>query len=383
MKETSERHTSSFPLVLAILVNAVAPACSSGDALTEGVAGTHSLTGIHLTATEDTGDTFAKTETAESAPSLTSTTSTTNITGTTSAQGEVSGSEESTVDSGMSPGETAAETSEGGGPVNFDMGSRPDAPEESVGCTKIDILFVIDDSGSMAKQQAKLLNSFSGFIEAIQTVFADHSYHVGVVTSDEYGFNAEGCRSLGDLVSQTGWGDCTPFAEGHRFATEQDDLTAKFPCMANVGTDGSPIEQPVTGLIAALDPAKALPGGCNEGFLRADAVLVVVVITDDPPHLPDFDDAHPEMDTSGWHAAVLAAKNNDPEAIVVIGFVPWNNRGDYNCAFGFPSPNLIEFVQSFGDQGVLASICENDYAPTFAASVATIVTTCELFPTPG
>jgi hypothetical protein len=274
-----------------------------------------------------------------------------------------------------------------GAPPLFDLGIIPDSPKLDMGCRKVDFLFIVDNSGSMSAQQAQLLASFPGFITAMQDALAGvvDSYHVGVLTSDNYSGNAPGCTTIGDLVTQTsGWGAagqvCTPFAEGGRFATEQDDLEEKFPCMAQVGTDGSPIEQPVTALIASFDPSKTGPGDCNEGFLRDDAILVVVIVTDDPPYDFDMDDAHPLTDTSMWYDDVISAKNGDPEALVVIGFIPWMN---INCVFGGESPNLIAFVDSFGKQGVKASICEPDFGPIFASTIETIVTTCENFDPPG
>lgn len=274
-----------------------------------------------------------------------------------------------------------------GNPITFDLGIIPDAPMVDMGCRKVDFLFIVDNSGSMSAQQAQLLASFPGFINAMQAALDDvvDSYHVGVLTSDNYSGNAPGCTSIGDLVTQTsGFGSsnqvCTPFAEGNRFATEQDDLEEAFPCMAQVGTSGSPIEQPVTALIASFDPSKTGPGDCNDGFLRDDAILVVVIVTDDPPYDFDMDDAHPATDTTQWYDDVIAAKNDDPEALVVIGFIPWM---DLNCVFGGESPNLIGFIDSFGEQGVKASICEPDFGPIFAATIETIVTTCENFDPPG
>jgi len=290
-------------------------------------------------------------------------------------------------DASVTP-ETTASSSEGRAPTNFDLGPLPDGPEVERGCRKVDFLFVIDDSGSMAEQQSRLLDSFPGFIDAIQASLEGTvgSYHVGVVTSDAYAGNAPSCNSLGDLVTRTAGADaaerqCTPFAAGHRFATEQDDLSVKFPCMAQVGTSGSPLEQPVTAAIAALDPAKAGFGGCNQHFLRDDAILVLVLLTDDPPHLPDLDDAHPSTDTSGWRDAIVAAKHGDPQATVVIGFVPWF---DVSCVvFNVESPNLVGFVESFGEQGVLASVCSDDYAAVLAQTVETIDATCAGFTPPG
>jgi len=281
---------------------------------------------------------------------------------------------------------------EGGTTPDTDSDTDTDSdphPEEEFGCRKVDFLFVIDNSGSMKHQQGQLLNSFPGFIEAIQASLGDtvESYHLGVVSSDAYKGNAPGCTSIGDLVSQTSGpyaaGEvCTPFAEGHRFATEKDDIAAKFPCMAQLGVGGSSIEQPVTACVQSLDLAKSGIGGCNHGFLREDAILVIVLVTDDPPNSPDHDDAHPQTDTSQWYSDVIAAKNDDAGAVVVVGFVPW---GDVSCvALNLESPNLVGFVESFGERGVLASVCEPDFGPIFAEAIDTIASTCEDFdPIPG
>lgn len=267
-------------------------------------------------------------------------------------------------------------------PIIFDVGDIPDVPMfEDFGCQGIDFLFVVDNSGSMSAQQAQLLNSFPGFITGIEDSLENvDSYHVGVITSDAYSGNEPGCNTIGDLVTQTaGFNSsqdvCGPFTSGERYATDEDDLQSVFPCMAQVGASGSPIEQPVTATIAALDPTKAAPGACNEGFLRDDAILVVVIVTDDPPFTFDMDDAHPNQDTTGWYDAVIAAKGDDVESIVVIGFVPWM---DTSCN-GAESPNLIGFINEFGPQGVLASVCQPDYGPDFASTIETIQTTCDNF----
>ncbi len=89
----------------------------------------------------------------------------------------------------------------------FDVGA-PDAAagtEGEMGCRSIDFLFVIDNSGSMAEQQARLLDSFGGFIQAIQaSLVGVQSVHVGVMTSDAYVHNEAPCNVLGGLVTQTG-----------------------------------------------------------------------------------------------------------------------------------------------------------------------------------
>jgi len=267
--------------------------------------------------------------------------------------------------------------------VVFDLGVQPDAPPVDDGCAGIDFLFVIDNSGSMGAQQTQLLASFDGFILGIEDSLDEvDSFHVGVVTSDDYGSNEAGCQVLGDLVSQTpAGGVCGPFAGGDRFLTDADDIATQFPCIGQVGINGSGNERPISALVAALSDENAAPGACNENFIRDDAILVVVVVTDDPPVPGYFDDAEPTIDTSGWAPAVLAAKDNNPEAVVVIGFIPWQ---DVSCVpLTTPSPNLIGFVDAFGEQGIKASICEPDYGPVFQSTLDTIKTTCDNFDPQG
>jgi hypothetical protein len=292
------------------------------------------------------------------------------------------GNTETTMDEGSTvttePDEDSDSGNDSGDPV-FDLGIIPDTPVQEMGCDGVDFLFAIDNSGSMGAQQGQLLASFPGFISAIQNSLEDvSSYHVGVVTSDAYTANEVGCQTLGDLVTQTqAHGACGPFVDGGRFATDADDLATVFPCMAEVGSGGSFIEQPVSASVAAVSEAKAAVGACNEGFLRDDSILVLVVLTDDPPYDPDVDDAHPSTDTSGWYQAIIDAKGGNPEAVVVIGFIPWS---DISCVpLTVESPNLINFVDSFGDQGIKASICEDDFGPVFASTVETIQFTCDNF----
>ena len=255
-------------------------------------------------------------------------------------------------------GTTEGDETTGDAPF-FDLGPIPDSPKLDMGCRKVDFLFVIDNSGSMSAQQVQLLASFDGFIQAIQASLEDSvdSYHVGVVTSDAYSSNAPGCNAIGSLVSQTAaGGDCTPFAEGGRFATEMDDLSVKFPCMAQVGTFGSGLEMPVTAAIAAVDPAINMPGACNDGFLRDDAILVLVVLTDDPPHDGSADDAHPMADTSFWYDAIVDAKNGDPEAMVVIGFVPYMTSAAWSSTSRAPTSSTSCSLSA--TRACWPSICE-------------------------
>ncbi len=276
-------------------------------------------------------------------------------------------------------------------PVDFDLGIIPDAGViDEFGCQGVDFLFVVDNSGSMTNQQAQLLASFPGFITAIEASLENvESYHVGVVTSDNYAGNEPGCNTLGDLVTQTaGFGSsnavCGPFASGLRFATDEDDLQSVFPCMAQVGTTGSPIEQPVSATVAALDPAKAAPGACNEGFLRDDALLIVTLITDEDDVLASLGDP------ADWYDDVVATKFGNPNSVVMIGLLSDSDIPGGTCGPFEPTdnsgasaaPRLREFVESF-PFGFWGSVCAPDFSPIFNDAISAIDTACEDFVPPG
>ena len=126
----------------------------------------------------------------------------------------------------------------------------------SDGCKKVDLLFVVDDSGSMADEQANLVASFPGFIAAMQQELAEtEGYHIGVVTSDVYIYDLE-CNplSIGNLVYRTGGpdasgGNCGPYTSGLSFMTENDDLADTFACAAQVGTGGDGDEHPMEAML--------------------------------------------------------------------------------------------------------------------------------------
>jgi hypothetical protein len=268
------------------------------------------------------------------------------------------------------------------------------------GCEALDFLFIVDSSTSMWSFQQELAASFGPFMDVIESSLDTvETIHVGVITADEYPWNATGCQSLGSLVTDTDGGShsqgnpaippvqtaCGPFVEGHRFMTEQDDLTAGFDCVAGVGSSSPDYERPITGLGEAVSPAMNAAGGCNEGFLRSNAPLVVVVLTDDVSvkDEPDQDlkeDSDPTKDTSAWRPTLLAAKSNDESAIVVVGFLPW---GDTSCGLdpATPSSNIPDFVESF-QRHVLASVCEPDYASILQGAVDEIKTSCDEFVPP-
>lgn len=135
----------------------------------------------------------------------------------------------------------------------------------------VDLLIVVDDSASMAEEQANLALAAQVLIDRAD--LSGSSYQLGVTTTDP-----------GDLAGSLAAGTLrgTPAVISSSSPTRVADLEAAIL----QGTVGSAFEQ---GLFAATqavtDPA--LLAGPNAGFSRAGAELVVLVLSDEQDQSPD------------------------------------------------------------------------------------------------
>jgi hypothetical protein len=301
-----------------------------------------------------------------------------------------------------------SEDGSGDGPndtgIKFDMptdesgGTAESGDNMDSGCEKVDLLFVIDNSGSMSDEQINLVNSFPSFIDEIQTQLVDtEGYHIGIITSDLYLFD-QGCQQEGSMVTATGGVDssasvCGPYAEGHRYMTELDNLDVAFSCAGQVGTGGDGNERPMQTMQAALSSGLNGPGGCNEGFLRDDALLVIVIITDEEDdHEVDGCAQLPQPgsngEPAGWHAGVVAAKAGVETNIVVLSLIgppgpdPAQCPALDKCNGGIAGAEIADRVAAFTTMfthGSIGRICEASYAQFFATAVSVIDSACDGF----
>lgn len=284
----------------------------------------------------------------------------------------------------------------GSGGLVIDGGAGSGA-QSGNGCTKTDFLFVVDSSISMQQEQAALTAAFPKFISAIQNATAIESYHIMVVDTDaETRCTAQACagtphstcnsyacnhvytgcdatRGAG-VIEPTGQGSSNqvcPIDGGKRYMDEtQTNLSSTFSCVATLGLAGHPSERPMESMVAAVSPALLGSGGCNEGFLRDDAILVVTFISDDP----NKEDTGTPQD---WYDAMVAAKNGNPEAIVMLGLIP-------DGASANPSKQLHwhDFLALWGTRGIKGDVAATDYAPFFDSAIAIIDETCNNFVPP-
>lgn len=152
-------------------------------------------------------------------------------------------------------------------------------PAES---SAVDVLFVIDDSGSMMDEQAQLGIWSSELFNVLSASGEMPDLHVAVMSStlpisDIAGCETGGSLHVGAAALQQGRFLRDVAGPLGRERNYDGTLTEAFAKMARVGDSGCGFEQPFNAARAAL--SGYAPG--SEGFLRDDALLLVVFVTDE------------------------------------------------------------------------------------------------------
>lgn len=155
----------------------------------------------------------------------------------------------------------------------------------------VDILFVIDNSGSMDAEQVSITTNFQRMIEELEMLDGGlPNVHIAVVSTDVGAGSYQGCRVDGDdgsFQSQPRIAGCSgpqgaflidvDDGNGGRSRNYQGQLADAFACVAKLGIQGCGFEQPLESMRRALDGNNPM----NAGFLRPDALLAVVFLTDE------------------------------------------------------------------------------------------------------
>jgi hypothetical protein len=206
----------------------------------------------------------------------------------------------------------------------------------------LDILFIIDDSGSMGPQQQNLSSNINLFTDAIiKTKFLD--YHIGVITStsgvSSFGFTSYK-HCCGKLVGTPNFVDRnTPNGIG---VLQQNLL---------VGIDGDSSETFFDPIVMAFSPQNI--AGANKDFLRKDAYLALVFIT-------DTDDQSSANDVQSTLDFLKTLKGSLDKVLVGAAYVP---DQEYNTCQAegeiLSYDNLPKFFAA--TNALTFSLCAPDY----------------------
>lgn len=151
------------------------------------------------------------------------------------------------------------------------------------GEAKVDILWVVDTSGSMAEEQSYLANNFNALITQLNG--AGHDFQTAVTTTDICDDQVPSDLALRSCPVDYGGSAATHLRgafrgdAGRKVLKKGDsDLVAKFNQYTQAGVDASGFEH---GLGAAKLAVQKSLNGQNEALVRPDAFLAVIVVSDE------------------------------------------------------------------------------------------------------
>lgn len=299
----------------------------------------------------------------------------------------------------------------GGDGEGGDSGAGPDAGDEVPDnefadaappepCEKMDIVFVVDNSGSMSEEQQNLANNFPEFIRVIDEYMTSTGelldYRVAVTTTgrdvdytivppppfDDTTIPMSESGENGELLQKCGMP--RPWLE-----RGDPDVAGTFSCAAEVGTSGPSLEMPL--YTTELAFSDRIDDGTNAGFLREDALLALVVLTDEDDcsrRDNNFEVENDQCDPPGpEHMAVteslsflddLTGARGRWATAVIAGPGPGTCESDFGVAY--EATRLQDFVSQAGDNAVFSSICQGDLSSSLEQALQTFDAACESFP---
>ena len=315
------------------------------------------------------------------------------------------GSTSSTAESG---GASSADSGSGSAST-WDMGPPPDFGGQPAGCQgKIDFVFVISSWYSMDLFQAQLNEAFPKFAQIIGNEFVEFDHHIMVVDagwtaggletdcwqcykSNQCGEGCEDCGGPADYPcdEETTPCDSTPgagvtlpanfnasnkrcvlFGDNRYIIKEEPDLEEAFTCIATLGA-GPKTDVAMQSLTAALQPKILSADGCNAGFLRDEALLVVVVVQG---HADSLSPGNAQT----WWDFLLEKKGGNPDAIVALVLSNDLDTPNPVCPGGKLFWNPLHAFADTVTHGRFMSICEPSYVDFFQQGADLILDQCSL-----
>ena len=277
----------------------------------------------------------------------------------------------------------------------------------------MDILFVIDDSGSMSEEQSNLINNFPQFVRVLDDYRTDAGnpldYRLGVTTTGRdittvVSFNVPGIPFPPTEINETGPNgellQPSSCSMPRRWIESADpDVAGTFSCVANVGTNGSSVEQPLLMTQRAL--TDRVTDGTNAGFIRNDALLAVIMLTDENDCSRPEERVETSIDLAGGAAGAADACDPNGDTIIPVSqfisaldsvkgergrwaaaVIAGPGPGSCSSAFGdaAEATRLREFVDAAGENVVFSSICDGDLAGSLMTALDTFDVACQNFP---
>lgn len=160
----------------------------------------------------------------------------------------------------------------------------------------LDILFMIDNSSSMRPSQTSLTANIPMFMDGLKALPGGlPNIHVAVVSSDMGAGDGSisGCSMMGDngVFQSAARAPCTAttLQAGATFISNVGgvanytaaDISTVFTCIAALGDTGCGFEHQFASVLRALGADGQAAPAANQGFLRSDALLAIIMVTNE------------------------------------------------------------------------------------------------------
>ncbi|WP_437710474.1 hypothetical protein WMF45_36875 [Sorangium sp. So ce448] len=295
------------------------------------------------------------------------------------------GGDSGTGDTGVSPGgsssgdEPAGGTSGQGGSFGEGVGSGIGSGSGttggggsgagSSGCEHVDVVFALDNSSSMDEEKATMRDVvFPAFAQALLDIDTIRDFRAAVM---------DACPLPATFHTRGAGGECS-FQSGKAWMESTSTaLTSEFQCAADLYGDDvecsgdSDDEQPASSVAAALEPPFSTAQ--NAGFLRDDALLVVVTISDED------EQPVPRQTPQQIHDRLVAAKG-DAKNVVFLGIA-----GRRQCEGAYGDAEAARDMQRLVDlfaadgRGFFWDLCEGHLEDGLTNALAAIEEACVEF----
>ena len=199
----------------------------------------------------------------------------------------------------------------------------------------LDILIVIDNSGSMAEEQ----NNLATKLLPLLTYVEESDWKIGVVTTDE----ADGC--MRDVISKG-----------------QNDLENSFASAIRAGVNGSGVEAGIPQAVAALSPGCVGAGG----WLRPNSTLAVLIVSDEDNCSDGTQCAISEHNSADYLLDHLRTIREPGVNAKVFGLVWHATEAQSQCTTAYRQANVYSDLID-ATSGTWGSICDSDYSQTLQA----------------
>lgn len=253
-------------------------------------------------------------------------------------------------------------------PETFTSQTDEVAQSEELPEPKVNILFVVDNSGSMKSYQKKLSDNIALFAEK----FFDNArvdYRIGVVPiydskylNDKTVYKAVGIRKmnpLGELVPLKGLENSENADSSSLFITrETPNPKEVLKQTVMIGVQWGPeAEESFSPVLAVTEEERNQ--NVNHGFYQKEAYLAVIFLT-------DADDVTPGLSAEEFYQKLVDLKGGDRSKVLIAAALP--NLEDHSAGCGKDGRGPIQAFPSLMSisSGIQADLCSKNFGATLA-----------------